>query len=250
MSKNAKKSLFYDNFYKFVFFLINKYKEIAVENISKSIVALNTGKIVGYVVDIAVNFEDMKLLGYYIADNETEEEFLLKHEDIKCLGEDFLVVETASNLEYVLERKNNLLGKIFVSDTGVDLGRARKIVLNKTKCFKIETDKGEVLGRYITMVGQDCVVFSSKKSKRQTTKHVFDRPITNDDMVVQIQSHPQKIERVSLSTSFYVGKISGQDVFGYNNERIVSQGDKITKAIVEKAKLHNKLNQLFFAIKR
>ena len=74
-----------------------------------------------------------------------------------------------------------------------------------------------------------------------------------NDNVVEIQNKAvvvSKPEKINLSTAFYVGKMSNEDILGYNNERIVSKGEIVSKAIVEKAKKHNKLNQLFFALKR
>ena len=56
-------------------------------------------------------------------------------------------------------------------------------------------------------------------------------------------------ERVSLSSAFYIGKISSEDILGYNNEKIIQKGEIVTRSVVEKAKKHNKLNHLFFAIK-
>ena len=57
-----------------------------------------------------------------------------------------------------------------------------------------------------------------------------------------------KPEKVSLSSKFYVGKCACDDVFGYNNERIVKREEKVTKSIFENAKKHNKLNELFFVL--
>lgn len=251
MSKNVKKSLFYDIFYNFNLFHINKYKEFVVENISKNVVAFSGGKIVGYVLDLAVDFESMKELGYYIVDNETEEEFLLKKEDIISYGQDFVLIDNVSNLEFVLEKKNNILGKIVVDECGTDLGTVRAVIFNKSKFHKIVTEKGEILAKYVKNVGQDCVLVSFKKKKNFVRPSVFDKAET-ENIVVKIQNQQRIVvpQKVNLSTNFYIGKVSSQDIFGYNNERIVSSGEKITKSIVEKARLHNKLNQLFFAIKR
>ena len=57
-------------------------------------------------------------------------------------------------------------------------------------------------------------------------------------------------EKISLSAKYYVGKICTQDILGYNNEKIVGKGEVVTKSVVEKAKKHNKLNHLFFAVKK
>ncbi|MDE6583200.1 MAG: hypothetical protein K2K31_00930, partial [Clostridia bacterium] len=96
--------------------------------------------------------------------------------------------------------------------------------------------------------GQDFVVVSFKKNKSKKSKLNF--PKEDLDIFVEIQNEVTLPEKVNLSTKYYIGKISTMDILGYNNERIISKGEVVSREILEKAKVHNKLNQLFFAINR
>ena len=54
---------------------------------------------------------------------------------------------------------------------------------------------------------------------------------------------------INLSQNYYLGKVAFKALLGMNNELIVKEGGKITKQIFDKAKKHNRLNELFFIIK-
>lgn len=221
-----------------------------MENISKSVVSLS-GERVGYVLDIAMDFVEMKKTGYFVVDEESESELFLKSEDILSISQSFVVIEDAKALEFAPQRDRSIVGKDVFDDKGNFYGNVMQLVFQKTKCTKICTTQCEILSKHIKIVGKDCVVlqFSKHKSTRQSSK-IFDN--VSDDRVVTIQDLQvvSKPQIVNLSDRYYIGKMSMEDVFGYNNERIISKGEIISKNIVEKAKKHNKLNQLFFAIKR
>ena len=69
-----------------------------------------------------------------------------------------------------------------------------------------------------------------------------------DEMILVGSGEKDILAKISLAFNFYSGKVSKMDIFGYNNERIVSKGSAISRAIFENVKKHNKLNELFFAI--
>ena len=52
-----------------------------MENISKIVLSQNQGQRLGYVLDVALD-ADLTLLGYYVADEETEGEYLIKLDNI------------------------------------------------------------------------------------------------------------------------------------------------------------------------
>ncbi len=218
-----------------------------MENISKMVVAQNGGKKVGYVLDVALD-ENMQKVGYYVVDEESEGEFLVRRENIVAVSEEIVLIADVSNLEFAGERKS-LLGKHVLSDGCQDLGMVKNLQFCGKKCTKLVTDKCEILAKNVRDVGED-FVFVSFKRKRPEQK-TFDFPRSGNDTIVQIQDFQKtNPETVRLSPSFYVGRVCTQDIFGYNNEKIALSGEVVTRAIVEKAKRHNKLNQLFFALKR
>ena len=55
--------------------------------------------------------------------------------------------------------------------------------------------------------------------------------------------------KIYSSSRLLIGKLTTNDVFGYNNELIIKKNEIITKNIIEKAKKHNKLTFLMFNCK-
>lgn len=225
-----------------------------MENISKIILTLD-GQMIGYILDVAFDELTLKKIGYYVVDEETEGELFLKLEDVISISDVAVIVEDVLSFEFVQKRENFLMGKLVFDDKANCYGRVQKLCFNKNKCEKICTTQCEILTKYIKTIGKDFVLLQFSKKKKQKHKDVFldiNTKLPNDN-VVEIQNKAvvvSKPEKINLSTAFYVGKMSNEDILGYNNERIVSKGEIVSKAIVEKAKKHNKLNQLFFALKR
>ena len=210
---------------------------------------------IGYILDVAFDELTLKKIGYYVVDEETEGELFLKLEDVISISDVAVVVEDVLSFEFVQKRENFLMGKLVFDDKANCYGWVQKLCFNKNKCEKICTTQCEILTKYIKTIGKDFVLLQFSKKKKQKHKDVFldiNTKLPNDN-VVEIQNKAvvvSKPEKINLSTAFYVGKMSNEDILGYNNERIVSKGEIVSKAIVEKAKKHNKLNQLFFALKR
>ncbi len=218
-----------------------------MENIGKMVVTQKEGKKIGYVLDVALS-EDLHKLGYFVVDEESEGEFLLRSENIISVSADVVLIFEVANLEFDGQRQT-LLGKHVLGDACQDLGIIKNLQFSGKKCTKLVTDKCEILAKNVKHVGEDFVFVSFKRSRSASKTHF---PRAESDVVVQIQDFQKtpSPETVRLSPDFYVGRICTQDIFGYNNEKIVLSGQVITRAVVEKAKRHNKLNQLFFAIKR
>ena len=225
-----------------------------MENISKIVLTLD-GQMIGYILDVAFDELTLKKIGYYVVDEETEGELFLKLEDVVSISDVAVIVKDVLSFEFVQKRENFLIGKLVFDDKANCYGRVQKLCFNKNKCEKICTTQCEILTKYIKTIGKDFVLLQFSKKKKQKHKDVFleiNTKLPNDN-VVEIQNKTvvvSKPEKINLSTAFYVGKMSNEDILGYNNERIVSKGEIVSKAIVEKAKKHNKLNQLFFALKR
>lgn len=225
-----------------------------MENISKIVLTLD-GQKIGYILDVAFDELTLKKIGYYVVDEETEGELFLKLEDVISISDVAVVVEDVLSFEFVQKRENFLMGKLVFDDKANCYGRVQKLCFNKNKCEKICTTQCEILTKYIKTIGKDFVLLQFSKKKKQKHKDVFldiNTKLPNDN-VVEIQNKAvvvSKPEKINLSTAFYVGKMSNEDILGYNNERIVSKGEIVSKAIVDRAKKHNKLNQLFFALKR
>lgn len=220
-----------------------------MENISKKVVDFQSGKIVGYVLDYALDFQNFLQVGFFVVDEETEGEFLLRFENIKSVG-DVIFVDGVSSLEFVSQRQKSLIGFEIFDENATSFGVVEKVEVERRKVLKVITDKCEILPRMIKFVGDDCV-FLKGKQNRKKRKSVFD--LSSDEIRVSIQSEKLEDfapEKLNLSFRFFAGKMSTVDVFGYNNERIIAKNEIISKNIFEKAKKHNKLNELFFAVQK
>ncbi len=222
-----------------------------MDNISKIVLDKSAGKCVGYVLDVALDFSSMKKVGYYVVDEESESEFFVRSEDVLMCNREYIVIADSSVLQFTAQRTSSLLGKKVLDENCNNYGCVLRLEFQKEKMTKIITDKCEVLAKFVSDVGED-VVFIQMKKKKKALQRAF--PRTLSDEVVSIQTAQTNTvtspEKINLSANFYIGKICCEDIFGYNNEKIVLKNEVITKAVVEKAKRHNKLNQLFFAIKR
>ena len=220
--------------------------EVVMENIGKEVFASNSGKRVGYILDVMIDFQAFSQIGYVVVDEENETEFCLKKSDIKNLG-DCVLIEDESVLKYLEEKYEGLLGKRVIESRGQNLGVVNGFVCERGKLKRLTTDKCEIETRFVKLVGEDSILVSFRREKR---KKNFVMNQTSDESVIKI-SNAQKIaapEKISLAFNFYFGKVSKTDIFGYNNERIVAKGSVISRAIFENVKKHNKLNELFFAI--
>ena len=217
-----------------------------MENIGKEVFAGNSGKRVGYILDVMIDFQSFSQIGYVVVDEESETEFCLNKTDIKSLG-DCVLIGDESALKYLEEKYEGLLGKRVIEPSGQNLGVVNGFVCERGKLKRLITDKCEIETRFVKLVGKDSILVSFRREKR---KKNFVRNQTSDESVIKI-SNAQKIaapEKISLAFNFYSGKVSKTDIFGYNNERIVAKGSVISRAIFENVKKHNKLNELFFAI--
>lgn len=219
-----------------------------MEYLAKKVVEFETGKVVGYVIDVALDYKKLKQYGYIVADEETEGEYLLRFEDVESEG-DVVLVSDISKLEFAPTREKNMLGKEVLSEVGVSLGLIRRLVFDKRMLVTICTDKVEMPAKLISFVGQDCVFVKGRSKKRRSKPRFVSGAGEAKVEIMGVRKEQIVPQKINLSFSSFAGKLATADVFGYNNERIVSKNEKITKIIFENAKKHNKLNELFFAIK-
>lgn len=208
-----------------------------MENIAKQVVSIEEKKYVGYVLKPYIDFKTFKKAGYIIVDEETEQEYFVDIEFVKTSA-NYLLIESEKNLELCGESEE--LRKRVISDTGEDFGRISNFVFTGKTLRKILTEKCEVGAKNIVDSGDDVLFVSFKRKRRKFPR--FEK----EDMKVEIMTLPPVI---NLSPTHYLGKTAVKTLLGMNNELIVKEGDKVTKQIFDKAKRHNKINELFFIIK-
>ena len=213
-----------------------------MDNISKCVISLQEKKEIGYVLKPYIDFDAKARLGYIIVDSDSEQEYFVRNEFIKKIS-DCMLIESSTILEPV--NFQDELRKKVVSDSGEDFGRIRDFVFEGEKLKKIVADKGEINARFVESSGEDVVVISFKKKKK-----MFPR-FKDENVKVEVQEEKvvELPEKISLALSNFFGKVAVKTLLGMNNEIIIKEGQKINKQVYEKAKRHNKLNQLFFISK-
>ena len=218
-----------------------------MKKISKKIFCKDSGRCFGYVLDICIDFEKLAIMGYYVVEEESENEYFLSDEKILSVS-GFLVVQNETDFEFVSDRKSSLMGKVVLSSRGDDFGKVVDLRVLGKRLVSVFTDKAEICAKYIKFVGDDAIfVFEKRKSQMRRVRNK-----NNNEILVSVLQNTERIfpvpEKVSLSSDFYVGKFCHRDILGYNNERLISKGEIVDLKVFEKAKLHNKLNELYFAI--
>ena len=219
-----------------------------MKNIGKKVITMSDGNVFGYVLDVCLD-ELFEKSGYYVVEDESEEVMFLPLESALEIG-DAIMVQSQEDLHFVGSEKRGLMGKEVYDNFGNFYGNVTGVEFVKNRLFKLCTNKCEIMKKHIKNLTGNVILCSFIQKRTVKNRKIFH---TNQDVSVSILSADgasfSKPEKVSLSSKFYIGKSAYDDVFGYNNERIVKRGEKITKSIFENVKKHNKLNELFFVLK-
>lgn len=234
--------------------------------ISKKVISLEEGGAAGYVLD-AVFDESLKTFeGCIIADDETENTFFLDRKAILSQGEDCVIIESESVLEYdISSQTNNPIGKEVYDEKGVFLGRVIDAEISGKNLKKIITKKCEIPQKFIKKSGINYIIFGIYKNiKKNKNKLIFKekekiknlnealpKVITlTENNISQINAKSEELSqlqmRVFASPNSLLGRTLTRDLFGMNNEIIARKNEKIDKKIIKNAKNHNKLNILAY----
>lgn len=212
-----------------------------MDSISKQVISVDDKKVVGYVLKPWIDFSTLKKVGYIIVEDESEQEYFLKNDNILSEN-DVILIQNLTFLE-ISHFQNEFRKKVY-SLSGGDYGVVRDYLFYRNTLRKLITDKAEIGARFISSVGDEVVFVSFKKKKR-----IFPR-FKNED--IKVEAMDKKVELpmvINLSPSYYLGKVATRTLLGINNELIVKEGVTINKQIFDRAKRHNKINELFFICK-
>ena len=210
-----------------------------MENISKQVISVEDKKVVGYILRPWIDFSILKKTGYIIVDEETEHEYFLRKENILEDGE--VIVISSTNILEVVNFQDEFRKKVF-SYTGDYYGIVEKYIFERNLLKKIITDRAEIYAKNIVNFGMDTLFLSFKRKG----KKIFPR-FQNEEIKVEVMEKKLDLPPiVNLSMSYYLGKVATKTLLGFNNELIVKEGVTITKQIFERAKKHNKINELYF----
>lgn len=210
-----------------------------MENISKQVISVEDKKVVGYILRPWIDFSILKKTGYIIVDEETEHEYFLRKENILEDGE--VIVISSTNILEVVNFQDEFRKKVF-SYTGDYYGIVEKYIFERNLLKKIITDRAEIYAKNIVNFGMNTLFLSFKRKR----KKIFPR-FQNEEIKVEVMEKKLDLPPiVNLSMSYYLGKVATKTLLGFNNELIVKEGVTITKQIFERAKKHNKINELYF----
>lgn len=218
-------------------------------NISKKVISLNEGEFIGYILD-AVFDEDLdSLQGFLVVDDESEETFILNKENIKSVGDDCIMMDSTHNLKRSFDEYTfNPIGKNVYDVSGVYLGTVIDVVVQGRAVRRIITDKCEFFKRNIRKIGKNNIIFGKKplKNTKRQALFVVDESLNQKVTTLSVKEKQSKPYRIFANQSSIIGRTMTSDLYGYNNEIIAKKFDIINQNIINRAKLHNKLNFLLY----
>lgn len=221
--------------------------------ISKNLITLDKGENAGYILNIVFDDDLNRIQGFVVANDDTDRLYLLQKEDVKAIGADYIMTSSLDKLTLFLEEEeNNPIGKCVVDTAGFSLGRVIDVLVQGNIVRRIITNKCEFFKKNIRKLGKNYLIFGSKEKKRTVApKEVF--KVSSDSLPnVYIQNEKQnfgtvsKPYRILANQNSIIGRTMQSDLFGYNNEIIAKKYDIINQNIINRAKMHNKLNFLVY----
>lgn len=233
--------------------------------VSKKVLSLSQGNIVGYVLNIVFDDEIKNFMGCEVVDDESENTFFLNKKDIISVGDECVMIDDSASLQLgFFSASNNPIGKKIYDRKGIYYGRVKEVEIKGKIVKKIITNKCEILPKYIKKIGDDFILFSQEKnSKKQKNQNNFssikiDEKISEKLPKIISMDGLQNGDKTQLNSSTInknqlrqylnpmtlIGKIITEDLFGLNNELIAKKNEIINKKIIDVAKNHNKLNLL------
>ena len=205
--------------------------------ISKKVISIEEGKLVGYVLNVFFDNDVKKYLGVVVVDDESENTFLLNKEDIICSGQDCIMIENSFKLQYEITLQlNNPIGKCVYDMNGQNLGFVKDVEINGSVVKKIITDRCEFLQKFIYCAGDDFIILGNCKNKRKKiNKKITEKlqlPLsqimTKKEEEKNNIKNNEKIEqknpiRLYVGENKLIGKRVKNNIFGLNNELIIKE---------------------------
>ncbi len=225
--------------------------------ISKKVISLEEGNLLGYVINVVFD-EDLKIFeGLIVVDEESENTFFLNKKGVVSSGDDCIMIDSSAKLQfYISSLSNNPINKIVYDGFGNMLGKVIEVEVQGKQVKKIITSKCEFPPKYVRKMGENFIIYGvGKKQKNIKTFKSSIGEIAKENnlplsyVMVQEQAEnkqPESPSRLFANASSLIGKMVTNEILGLNNELIANKFDVIDKNIINKAKNHNKLNLLAY----
>ena len=220
--------------------------------ISKKVISLEDANQVGYVLNVIFDDRIKYFTGLIIVDDESENSFVLQKEDIYAIADETVTIKSSNVLQYnISQRSNNPIGKTVYDSRGNNLGKVLDVEINGKVVKRIITDFCEFPQKYVRKSGDNFIIYGAyRKEKKKDFKEDLTKinaqvlPPVTISMSLNTVLKPESPVRIYANPKSLIGKIVTHDILGYNNELIAQKNDVINQRIINKAKLHNKLNIL------
>lgn len=215
--------------------------------ISKKVISLE-GEFSGYVLDAIFDEELDSVQGFLIVDEESEETFVLKKGDIESASESCVMIDSILALTKAIEEDTfNPINKNVYDTNGVYLGKVIDVLVHGQAVKRIITDKCEFFKRFLRKIGKKNIIFGKRITSKVKVKELFIAQDTQQTVTIQnLTNNQSKPYRIFANQNSIMGRTMQSDLYGYNNEIIAKKFDIINQNIINRAKLHNKLNFLVY----
>lgn len=215
--------------------------------ISKKVISLE-GEFSGYVLDAIFDEKLDSVQGFLVVDEESEETFVLKKGDIKSASESCVMIDSILALTKAIEEDTfNPINKNVYDTNGVYLGKVIDVLVHGQAVKRIITDKCEFFKRFLRKIGKKNIIFGKRITSKVKVKELFIAQDTQQTVTIQNLPNSQaKPYRIFANQNSIMGRTMQSDLYGYNNEIIAKKFDIINQNIINRAKLHNKLNFLVY----
>ena len=225
--------------------------------ISKQVVSLYEARLVGTIVNVNFDEKFSKLKNFIVVDEEGDRELELSVKDIYSQKDSFVIKNEAKLKDVFFEAEtNNPINKICITIAGEVLGKISDVELCGEEVKEILLESGvKVTPEQVVACESVLIINSGENKVKRAGFAPRAKKVNTDNIVVKIQEEENSSEEkitpkpVQLVPPRFVaktllGQISLKTIKGLNNEIIVKKGEQITNKVLERAKLHNVLNQL------
>jgi uncharacterized protein YrrD len=137
------------------------------EVISKPVYSIYEGIKVGTVVNFLYDNTRKRIQGFFVFDDESDQDLYLTFKNIYKMGSDNLLIRNRNKIEISKLEKKSVLNLNLISVVGEDAGEIKDVFFDKNfNICSIETKNGVVIpAKNIVNVGQDIVIFDNNEKK-------------------------------------------------------------------------------------
>ena len=225
--------------------------------ISKQVVSLYEARLVGTIVNVNFDEKFSKLKNFIVVDEEGDRELELSVKDVYSQKDSFVIKNEAKLKAVFFEAEtNNPINKICITIAGEVLGKISDVELCGEEVKEILLESGvKVTPEQVVACESVLIINSGGNKVKRAGFAPRAKKVNTDNIVVKIQEEeippeekitPKPVQLVPprFVAKTLLGQISLKTIKGLNNEIIVKKGEQITNKVLERAKLHNVLNQL------